>query len=117
MRHWRTGSHAKAPTERERKEIRADKFANKVSVAFGRQPELFPQARGKFHWEATVKLKRRKTFRSDQTLKRLLQEYIEEHKEELEVATALRQFRALNCSGGPGDIVALVQGRMGPLAR
>ena len=77
VRHWRTESRAEAPTARERQELRAYKFANKVSVALGRQPELFPQARRQLRWEESVKLKRRNTFRSDRPLKRLLQEYID----------------------------------------
>ena len=96
MRHWRTESHAKVPTARERKELRADKSANKVSVALGRQPGLFPQARGQLHWEESAKLNRRTTFRSDRPLKGLLQKYIDEQKDELEAETAQRHSRALN---------------------
>ena len=47
-----------------------------------------------------MKLKRRRTFRSDRPLKRLLQEYIDEHKDELEVETAQRHARALK---GPAN--------------
>ena len=46
-------------------------------------------------WEEAVKLKRRRTFCADRPLKRLLQEYIVEHKDELEVETAQRHSRAL----------------------
>ena len=94
VRYWRAQLHAQAPLARERKELRADKIANKVSVAIGRQPELFPQARGRLHGEQSVQLKRRTTCRSDRPLKRLLQEYIDEHKDGLEVETALRHSRA-----------------------
>ena len=48
-------------------------------------------------WKALVgkdKCKRRTTFRSDRPLQRLLREYVEEHKDELEVETAQRHARA-----------------------
>ena len=93
VRHWRTESRAAAPTAEQREELRAHKFANKVSVALERRPELFPQARGKLHWEST-KPARRRRFRSHRPLQRLLGEYVEEHEEELEAETARRHARA-----------------------
>ena len=87
VRHWRTESRSTALTAEQ--DLRAHKFANKVSVALERRPELFPQARGKLHWEKTQP-KRRKRFRSHRPLQRLLEEYVEEHKEELEAEAARR---------------------------
>ena len=54
VRHWRTESRSTALTAEQRKDLRALKFANKVSVALERRPELFPQARGKLRWENTA---------------------------------------------------------------
>ena len=89
VRHWRTESRSTALTAEQRKDLRAHKFANTVSVALERRPEFFPQARGKLHWEKTQP-KRRKRFRSHRPLQRLLEEYVEEHKEELEAEAARR---------------------------
>ena len=93
VRHWRAESRAAAPAAAQRKELRAHKFANKVSAALERRPELFPQARGKLHWESTTPARRRR-FRSHRPLQRLLGEYAEEHEEELEAETARRHARA-----------------------
>ena len=98
VRQWRTESRSAAPTAQQRKELRSHKFANKVSVALERRPELFPQARGKLHWQETQP-KRRKRFRSHRPLQRLLEEYVEEHQEELEAEAARRRACAKQMMG------------------
>ena len=93
VRQWRTESRAAATNAQQRQELRAHKFANKVSVALERRPELFPQARGKLHWE-TRQPKRRKRLRSNRPLQRLLEEYVKENEEELEAEAVRRHVRA-----------------------
>ena len=73
-----------------------------MSVALERRPELFPQARGKLHWEKT-KPKRQKRLRSHRPLQRILDEYVEENKDELEAEAARRH--ALARKGLLGDRV------------
>ena len=51
VRHWRTESRAATPTAKSANKLRSDKFSNKISIAYERQPDLFPQARRQLHWE------------------------------------------------------------------
>ena len=90
VRHWRTESRAAAPTAKSAKKLRSYKFSNKISIAYERRPDLFPQARGQLHWEE-VRQKRRKRLRSRRPLQRLFQEYVDEHKDELEEERARRR--------------------------
>ena len=80
-------------TTKERTQQRADKHANKVSLALEKWPDLFPQARGQLHWEKREP-KRRRSLRSDRPLQRLLRESVKEHKAELEVEARQRHSRA-----------------------
>ena len=101
VRHWRAESRAAASTAKAHKELRAQKFANKVSIAYERRPDLFPQAHGKLHWEhAAPKCRRR--LREHGWRQRLLKQYMEEHKDDLEVEMARRHARAQQ---GPEDRV------------
>ena len=93
VRHWRMQPRAATPTRKERKQQRADKDANKVSLALEQRPDLFPQARGRLRWEKR-KPKNRKSLRSDRPLQRLLREYVEEHRDKLEVEARQRHSRA-----------------------
>ena len=83
-------SRAAVPTTKERKQQRADTHANKVSLSLVTRPDLFPQARGKLHSGKSAG----KSLRSDRPLQRLLREYVEEHKDELEVEARQRHSRA-----------------------
>ena len=51
VRHWRPEVRAACPTSTQRKQRRANKFANVVSVALEQRPDLFPQAHGKLWWK------------------------------------------------------------------
>jgi len=101
VRHWRAEPRAAASTAKARKELRAQKFANKVSIAYERRPDLFPQAHGKLHWEhAGPKCRRR--LREHGWRQRLLKQYMEAHNDDVEVETARRHARAQQ---GPEDRV------------
>ena len=89
VRHCRTESRAAAPTAKSVTKLRSDKYLNNISSAYESRPDLFPQARGQLQWEQ-VRRKRRKRLRSRRPLQRLFQEYVEEHKDELEAESARR---------------------------
>ena len=81
-----------APTAKSVKKLRSNKYSNKIPIAYERRPDLFPQARGQLHW-GQVRQERRKILCSRRPLQRLVQEYVDEHKDEFEAESARRPLQ------------------------
>jgi len=81
-----------APTAKSVKKLRSNKYSNKIPNAYERWPDLFPQARGQLHW-GQVRQERRKILCSRRPLQRLVQEYVDEHKDEFEAESARRPLQ------------------------
>ncbi len=70
-------------TKQARKKERQSRFANIRALAIRRQPELFPQARGRMRWERGVSGEEAKSIKSA-AAEHALTEYVHRHREALE---------------------------------